>query len=88
LASAKQEVIDLALVRTDGWFEQLAEEIPEFPQLCELLGQRFVAFSFIAGVRITAIAYDPQSPENSVVDFDRGEDQEAERLSLAEFREA
>ncbi|HET8940000.1 MAG TPA: tetratricopeptide repeat protein [Polyangiales bacterium] len=88
MASAKQEVIDLALVRTDGWFEQLAEEIPEFPQLCELLGQRFVAFSFIAGVRITAIAYDPQSPENSVVDFDRGEDEASERLSLAEFREA
>jgi len=88
LASSKQDVIDLSLVRTDGWFEQLAEEIPEFPQLCELLGQRFVAFSFIAGVRITAIAYDPQTPESSVVDFDRGEEEASERLSLAEFREA
>jgi tetratricopeptide (TPR) repeat protein len=88
LAASKQDGFDLSLVRTDGWFEQLAEEIPEFPQLCELLGQRFVAFSFIAGVRITAIAYDPQSPESSVVDFDRGEEEASERLSLAEFREA
>jgi tetratricopeptide (TPR) repeat protein len=75
------------LVRTDGWFEQLAGEIPEFPQLCELLGQRFVAFSFIAGVRITAVAYDPQAPDSSLVDFDRGEGEPLERLSLGEFRE-
>jgi hypothetical protein len=87
LAALNQDVIDLALVRTDGWFEQLAAEIPEFTQLCELLGQRFVAFSFIAGVRITAVAYDPQAPDSSVVDFDAGEGGERERASLTEFRE-
>jgi len=87
LASLKQEVIDLEAVRTDGWLEQLAAEIPEFTQLCELLGRRFVAFSFIAGVRITAVAYDPQSPDSSIVDFETGEDDEADRATLSEFRE-
>jgi hypothetical protein len=82
-----RNVIDLAEVRTDGWFEQLSDEIPEFEQLCELLGARFVAFSFIAGVRITAIAYDPHSPDSSQVDFALGESDEIERLSLSDFRE-
>jgi hypothetical protein len=82
-----RDVIDLADVRTDGWFEQLSDEIPEFEQLCELLGARFVAFSFIAGVRITAIAYDPHAPDSSQVDFALGESEETERLTLSEFRE-
>jgi tetratricopeptide (TPR) repeat protein len=87
LGSNSQDVIDLAEVRTDGWFEQLAGEVPEFPQLCELLGQRFVAFSFIAGVRITAVAFDPQAPDSSMVEFDAGDGEEPERLPLGEFRE-
>jgi tetratricopeptide (TPR) repeat protein len=96
LAALKQEVIDLASVRTDGWFEQLAAEIPEFAQLCELLGQRFVAFSFIAGVRVTAVAYDPQAPDSSLVDFESGGGSDgdvsvdvgvSDRLSLSDFRE-
>jgi tetratricopeptide (TPR) repeat protein len=52
-----------------------------------LLGARFVAFSFIAGVRITAIAYDAHSPDSSLVDFALGESEAIERLSLSEFRE-
>lgn len=87
LASTQPEAIDLAEIRTDGWFEQLAEEIPEFEQLCEVLGGRFVAFSFIAGVRITAISYDPHAPESSLVDFAVGESEEVERLNLGEFRD-
>ncbi|HEY2733515.1 MAG TPA: hypothetical protein VGI70_06000, partial [Polyangiales bacterium] len=87
MGQAPQEVIDLADVRTDGWFEQLADEIPEFEQLCELLGSRFVAFSFIAGVRITAVAYDSHSPDASQVDFELGEGMAPERASLSEFRE-
>jgi tetratricopeptide (TPR) repeat protein len=87
LGSQSQDVIDLSEVRTDGWFEQLSDEIPEFEQLCELLGSRFVAFSFIAGVRITAIAYDPQAPDSSQVDFALGESEETERLTLSEFRD-
>jgi tetratricopeptide (TPR) repeat protein len=87
LGSQPQDVIDLSEVRTDGWFEQLSDEVPEFEQLCELLGSRFVAFSFIAGVRITAIAYDPQAPDSSQVDFAVGDSEETERLALSDFRE-
>lgn len=87
MGSHSQDVIDLAEVRTDGWFEQLAGEVPEFPQLCELLGQRFVAFSFIAGVRITAVAFDPQAPDSSLVEFDTADGEDPERLPLGEFRE-
>ena len=87
LASPSPAPIDLAEIRTDGWFEQLAEEIPEFEQLCQVLGARFVAFSFIAGVRITAISYDPHSPESSLVDFSLGETEDTEQLTLGDFRE-
>jgi hypothetical protein len=87
LAPTQPEPIDLADIRTDGWFEQLAEEIPEFEQLCEVLGGRFVAFSFIAGVRITAISYDPHAPESSLVDFATGESEDVERLTLSDFRD-
>ncbi len=87
LAQEPQNVIDLAEIRSDGWFEQLAQEIPEFEQLCQVLGTRFVAFSFVAGVRITSIAYDPHSPESSLVDFALGESEDVERLTLSDFRE-
>lgn len=87
LTSGTPDPLDLSEIRTDGWFEQLAEEIPEFEQLCEVLGARFVAFSFIAGVRISAISYEPNAPESSLVDFAIGELDEIERLSLGDFRE-
>lgn len=87
LGTEPQNIIDLAEIRSDGWFEQLSTEIPEFEQLCQVLGARFVAFSFVAGVRITSIAYDPHSPDSSLVDFALGESEEVERLTLSDFRE-
>ena len=85
--STPRNIIDLADIRADGWFEQLASEIPEFEQLCQVLGARFVAFSFIAGVRITSISYDPHAPDSSLVDFALGESEHVERMSLGDFRE-
>lgn len=87
MGTETQNPIDLSEIRADGWFEQLAEEIPEFEQLCQVLGSRFVAFSFVAGVRITAISYDPHSPDGSLVDFAVGESEDIERLTVNEFRE-
>jgi tetratricopeptide (TPR) repeat protein len=80
-------LIDLSDVRADGWLEELGEDIPEFDQLCSVIGRRFVGFSFIAGVRISSIAYDPQAPHTSLVDFVVGDSDTAERLTLADFRE-
>ncbi|MDH5670555.1 MAG: hypothetical protein OEZ06_00290 [Myxococcales bacterium] len=82
-----RKIIDLADIRADGWFEQLGEDIADFEQLCQVMGRRFVAFSFIASVRISAIAYDPQAPHTSLVDFSIGDSEEMQRMTLADLRE-
>jgi hypothetical protein len=79
-------IIDLDDVRADGWFERLASQNEAFEQLCEVVGQRFVAFSIIAGVRITALSIDQRVPDASLVDFVLGETGQEQRLSLGEFR--
>jgi len=84
---ATRNVIDLSDVRADGWLEELGDDIPEFDQLCTVVGRRFVGFSFITGVRIASIAYDPQAPHTSLVDFIVGDSELQERLTLADFRE-
>jgi tetratricopeptide (TPR) repeat protein len=78
---------DLAPIRSDGWLEQLAAEIPEFDELCRVVGRRFVAFSFIAGVRISAVAPDRASPHASTVEFAIGDAETVQRMPLSEFRE-
>ena len=55
LDNGSPTLIDLEEVRADGWFEQLGEESPDFDELCQVLGRRFVAFAFITGVRVTAV---------------------------------
>jgi hypothetical protein len=87
LESSKRNVFDLGEIRADGWFEELGSEIPEFEQLCQVVGSRFVAFSFVSGVRIASIAYDPHTPHASLVDFCIGEDEEVQRTTLADLRE-
>jgi tetratricopeptide (TPR) repeat protein len=87
LTQAPRKVIDLAEIRADGWFEQLGEEMPEFEQLCQVMGKRFLAFSFITGVRISAIAYDAQTPHSSAVDFTLGGGTEPQRMALGDLRE-
>lgn len=77
----------LEKVRADGWLEQLGEGSQGFTQLCEVVGERFVAFSVIAGIRITALTVDPRAPDASVVEFEIGELPGAQRLRLGEFRE-
>ena len=73
--------------RADGWLEQLGEGSQGFEQLCEVVGRRFVAFSVIAGIRITALTVDPRNPDGSVVEFEIGELGGAQRLALGEFRQ-
>ena len=87
MAESTRTVIDLESVRADGWFEQLAADIPEFEQLCQVVGRRFVAFSFISGVRISSVAYDAQNPHSSLVDFSIGEGGDTQQLPLSELRE-
>jgi tetratricopeptide (TPR) repeat protein len=90
VAGRKQE-FSLDAVRTDGWFERIGEGIGSFQALCEIVGERFFAFSIIVGARITALTVDRRTPDQTLVDFvvgagDADADLEPQRLSLADFR--
>jgi hypothetical protein len=79
-------------VRTDGWFERIGEGIGSFQALCDIIGPKFFAFAMISGARITALTVDRRLPDNTLVDFVVGSDEEEvsaaspQRLTLAEFR--
>src|SRR2546430_1986888 len=90
MAPRKQE-FSLEAVRTDGWFERIGEGIGSFQALCEIIGERFFAFSIIVGARITALTVDRRNPDLSLVDFvvgpsDSDDPLEPQRLTLADFR--
>ncbi len=82
----------LKTVRADGWFEKIGEQIGSFEPLCEIVGRRFVAFSLITGIRITELAVDRRSPENTLVVFAAADaegldsDGEPQRTTLGDFR--
>src|SRR5450432_2532322 len=86
----KRQEFTLDTVRTDGWFERIGEGIGSFQALCEIVGERFFAFSIIVGARITALTVDRRNPDQTLVDFVVGSgedgDMEPQRLSLADFR--
>src|SRR5579859_1374401 len=91
MSEDKQREFDLDAVRTDGWFERIGEGIGSFQALCEIIGERFFAFSIIVGARITALTVDRRNPDLSLVDFVVGvgetdEGLEPQRLTLADFR--
>ena len=85
-------VVSLEAIRTDGWFERVGEGIGSFQALCEIVGARFFGFAMITGARITSLTVDRRVPENTLVEFAVGADEEAgvagepQRLTLAEFR--
>lgn len=87
LESLSRTVVSLEAIRADGWFEDRAQEIPEFEELCQVVGRRFLAFAFVAGVRISSLSYDPQSPHASLVEFAVGASDEVQRTTLADLRE-
>jgi hypothetical protein len=84
--------ISLEHVRTDGWFERVAQKVGSLQVLCEVLGERFFAFSLITGAQITSLTVDRGVPSQSIVEFllpgqDESDPAGAERLSIAAFRE-
>lgn len=82
--------LSLEIVRTDGWFDRVGQTVSSFQALCDILGERFFAFSLITGARITALTVDRRHPENTLVDFtvggSDGDSGESERLPLADFQ--
>jgi hypothetical protein len=77
---------ELAPIRADGWFERVGREIGSFVPLCDAVGEKFVAFSIVAGVRITAITIDRRNPANTIVEFMVGDGGAEQKLPLGEFR--
>ncbi len=77
----------LSKARADGWLDQLGQGSQGFAQLCEVVGRRFVAFSVIAGIRISALTVDPRNPSASIVEFEIGDVGGTQRLSLGDFRD-
>jgi hypothetical protein len=91
LSPARQREFELESVRTDGWFERIGEGIGSFQALCEIIGERFFAFSIIVGARITALTVDRRNPDLSLVDFvvgvgDADDSIDPQRLTLGDFR--
>ncbi len=90
---SQKRTYSLESIRTDGWFEQMSEQIGSFQSLCEIVGEPFVAFSLIAGIKITGLVVDRRNLDLSIVDFlvlsdeNQIEKQYAYRLQLNSFRE-
>lgn len=84
--SDERRSLSLAGIRADGWFERVGGGSKEFGQLCDFVGRNYVAFSVIAGVRITTLTVDRRIPDASVVEFVVGEEKQEQSLSLGEFR--
>lgn len=78
-------IYPLNKARADGWLEQLGQGSDGFAQLCEVVGARFVGFSVIAGVRITALTVDPRNPDASLVEIEL-EEGESQRVQLGDLR--
>jgi hypothetical protein len=91
LSVAEVQTFPLESIRTDGWFERIGESIGSFQALCDIVGARFFAFAMITGARITALTVDRRTPDNTLVDFVVGADEESssfdsQRLTLSDFR--
>src|SRR3984885_9508797 len=87
----KRKEFSLDSLRTDGWFEGIGEGIGSFQALCEIVGERFFAFSIIVGARITALTGARRSADQTLVDSVVGVgenegDLDPQRLTLADFR--
>jgi len=86
--SAERRTIHLRAARADDWFEKVESSAPNFDQLCEAIGRKFVAFALVAGVRITSLAIDPRNAENTQVTFGIGAQTDEHTMGLSEFRRA
>jgi len=85
---AERRVVNLRAARADDWFDKVALSAPNFEQLCEAIGRKYVAFALVAGVRITALAIDPRSTDNTQVTFAIGDHGDEHAMALPDFRRA
>jgi hypothetical protein len=87
-AVSERRVVNLKNARADDWFDKVERSAPNFEQLCDAIGRKYVAFALVAGVRITALAIDPRQPDNTQVTFAIGATTDGHTMNLPEFRRA
>lgn len=85
---AERRVVNLRAARADDWFDKVATSAPNFEQLCDAIGRKYVAFALVAGVRITALAIDPRQSDNTQVTFAIGDHGDEHTMALPDFRRA
>jgi tetratricopeptide (TPR) repeat protein len=85
---AERRVVNLQAARADDWFDKVASTAPNFEQLCEAIGRKYVAFALVAGVRITALAIDPRTSDSTQVTFAIGDHGDEHAMALPDFRRA
>ncbi len=76
--------VSLAEIRAEGWLDQIGERIERFDQICEIMGQRFLAYSVILGIQIRSISLDPKFHANTSIEFTV--DNAVQTLPLIEFQ--
>lgn len=75
-------------MRADGWLARVGAGIGSFDALCAVIGERFMAFSVLLGVRFTSVAVNQGRPSESIIEFFVGDDTStSEKVRLDEFRE-
>ncbi|MCP4199197.1 MAG: hypothetical protein GY762_18790 [Proteobacteria bacterium] len=77
--------ISLSGMRADKWMEKLGEEIEGYDRICQIMGERFLAYAIMLGVQIRTLSMDPRFPVNTMVEFSVN-DERVQTLTLGEFR--
>lgn len=75
----------MAETTMNGWFGQIARRVNNFDEIAAIMGERFVAYSFILNIQIRSLMVDPLSPANTAVHF-VSDGNPMETLSLGEFK--
>ena len=78
---------DLRGVRADGWFQRLEDDSSTFKQLCDMVGDAFVAFAMVAGLEIRSVMVNPNGLDSSIIEFAAGMTERPQRLLLGDFRQ-
>lgn len=78
--------IGLSSIRADDWFEQLGSHMPNFDQICDVLGAHFLAYSMILGVQLRSLVVNRLAKSATTVEFCVSGDLRVQSLPLAEFR--
>jgi hypothetical protein len=77
--------ISLSGIRSDNWLEKLGKQIEGYDKICQIMGERFLAYAIMLGVQIKTLSMDPRFPANTMVDFSVTDDR-VQTLTLGEFR--